>query len=63
MTIAERLHKIAAKEDAAGGFVSVGGFIIDIEAIERRRRESADQKRRDREDDFMWRLDLGGDDW
>lgn len=61
MTIAERLQKIAGKED--GCLVSVGGMVIDIEAIEKRRRNSPDQKQRDLDDDFTWRLDLGGDEW
>lgn len=63
MTIAERLINLAKKEDAAGGTVSVGGMVIDIEAIERRGRNSPDQKQRDLEDDFTWSIPEWGGQW
>ena len=56
MTIAERLHKLASKEDAAGGFVSVGGLVIDMEALAERRKNSPAQKQRDLEDDATWEI-------
>lgn len=62
MTIAERLQKLAAKEDAAGGTVSVGGLVIDVDALISRR-ERADQKQRDREDDFAWEIAEWGGLW
>lgn len=63
MTIADRLLKLADKEDAAGGTVSVGGLVIDIEAIEKRRRNSPDQKQRDLEDDGTWTIMEWGGEW
>lgn len=62
MTIAERLRKLAGKED--GCFVSVGGLVIDLEtAYAKRRRESTEQFRRDEEDDFMWQFEGWGGEW